>query len=210
MHFLQRSTRLMLCLIAIVLVCMTAIVPGRALAASQDGTQDPTNMTLGPVAPPTIPSQPLHLPINPPSSSNIVRQGNVRNHTVHASTSTCPAPTIDMKVLVISADGTEADLPAIQQALNDVGTPYTTYIASQTPNGLTPDKLSSGCHAYYQGVILTNGDLAYYNGSSWVSALSQQEWTNLWTFESTLGIRELSWYTYPTADFGYQAPTSGF
>ena len=123
---------------------------------------------------------------------------------------TCSAPTIDAKVLVIAADGKEADLPAIQQALDDLGTPYTVYTAASTPNGLTPDKLSSGCHGYYQGVILTDGDLSYNNGTSWVSALSSQEWTNLWTYESTMKVREISWYTYPTADYGYQASTAAF
>lgn len=96
-----------------------------------------------------------------------------------AAATTCSAPTIDAKVLVIAADGKEADLPAIQQALDNLGTPYTVYTAASTPNGLTPDKLSSGCHGYYQGVILTDGNLSYNNGTAWVSALSSQEWTNL-------------------------------
>ena len=109
-------------------------------------------------------------------------------------------------MLIIASDGQEVELQAIKQALDYLGTPYTIYVASQTPNGLTPDKLSNGCHGFYQGVILTNGTLSYYNGTNWVSALSQQEWTNLWNYEATMGVREISWYTYPTADFGYQPP----
>src|SRR5207244_7827891 len=116
----------------------------------------------------------------------------------------CPSPTIDLRVLVIASDGNEADLPAIKQALDYLGTPYTVYVASQTPSGLTPDMLSNGCHGYFEGVILTNGSLSYYNGIAWVGALSQQEWTDLWNYEATMGVRELSWYTYPTPDFGYQ------
>ena len=185
----------------------------------------------------TIPtSQPLHQPINlPPFSSFIppikplgrlitstIGTGLVSTGTVKrpqglatflpaaSDATTCSAPTIDMKVLVIASDGKEVNLPAIQQALDDLGTPYTVYIAANTPNGLTPDKLSSGCHGYYQGVILTNGTLSYSNGTSWVSALSTQEWTNLWTYESTMSIHEISWYTYSTADFGFQAPTGAF
>jgi hypothetical protein len=124
--------------------------------------------------------------------------------------STCSSPTIDLKVLILASDGTEVDLPAIKQALDYLGTPYTVYIASKTPNGLTSDKLSNGCHGYYQGIILTNGQLVYYNGTNYVSALSQQEWTNLWSYEADLGVRELSWYTYPSSDFGYQSPTASF
>jgi hypothetical protein len=125
-----------------------------------------------------------------------------------ASATSSTSTALDLRVLVIATDGTESDLPAIQQTLDYLGTPYTVYLAARTPNGLTPDKLSSGTHGYYQGIILTNGDLAYYNGTAWVSALSQQEWANLWTYEATMGVRELSWYTYPTADFGYQAPNN--
>jgi hypothetical protein len=56
--------------------------------------------------------------------------------------------------------------------------------------------------------VLTDGVLSYFNGSSYVSALSQQEWINLWTYQAMMGVRLVSWYTYPTADYGYQ-PVSG-
>jgi hypothetical protein len=167
-----------------------------------------------------IQSKPLGQPTNPPKQpetrpfkkamlGNDVKTANsyVTDFAVQAATA-CSSPTVDLKMLVLASDGTESDLPAIQQALDYLGTPYTVYIASQHPNGLTADTLSNGCHGYYQGVILTNGLLVYNNGSSYVSALSQQEWTNLWSYEANLGIRELSWYTYPTSDFGYQAPSS--
>ena len=155
-----------------------------------------------------IKSHPLHQPINAPKLGAFARSSTpiVELAAVPAVTGPCPSPTIDLKVLVIASDGQEVDLPAIKQALEYLGTPYTVYVASQTPNGLTPDKLSNGCHGFYQGIILTTGTLSYFNGTDWVSALSQQEWTNLWNYEATMGVRELSWYTYPTADFGYQSP----
>jgi hypothetical protein len=120
--------------------------------------------------------------------------------------STPSVQTIDMKVLVIAADGNEAGLPAIKEALEYLGTPYTVYVATRTPYGLKPGKLSSGSHGYYQGVILTTGDLSYRNGDGYSSALSQQEWADLRSYESHFGVREVSWYTYPSADYGYQAP----
>jgi hypothetical protein len=140
-----------------------------------------------------------------------------------ATTTTAPvcqtpavAQTINLKVLVIAADGSEADLPAITQTLTFLGTPYDVYVATQhsgsqpgVSSGLTPNLLSSGTTGFYQGVILTTGSLAYYNGSGYVSGLSTQEWQNLWTYESTFCIREVSWYTYPTADYGFQSPSAG-
>src|SRR5262249_15528672 len=151
-----------------------------------------------------IQSKPLGQPVNPPKSPETRPvQAAVVAHatmsplaeTVNLASTVCASPTVDLKILVLASDGTEADLPAIQQELDYLGTPYTLYIATQHPNGLTPDQLSNGCHGYYEGVILTNGQLVYYNGTSYVSALSQQEWTNLWSYEASLGIRELSWYT---------------
>jgi hypothetical protein len=154
----------------------------------------------------------------PPSNTGKGTVGdNSSNNKTSTTTSTAAsAPTItctttrniDLKVLVIATDGNEPTLPAILQALDYLGTPYTVYRAVATPNGLTADKLASGCHGYYQGVILTNGYLAYNNGTSWLSALSQQEWTTLWSYETVMGVRQLTWYTQPSADFGYQAVES--
>ncbi|HZO71723.1 MAG TPA: hypothetical protein VFB60_05930 [Ktedonobacteraceae bacterium] len=148
-------------------------------------------------------SKPLHPVINPPKPVTILPHSAIKA----ALPAGCTAINIDLKVLIIATDGTEADLPAITQTLDYLGTPYTLYLAAKTPNGLTPDKLSNGCHGFYQGVILTIGDLGYFNGTAWISALSQQEWTNLWTYQATMGVRLLSWYTYPNANYGYQPPS---
>jgi hypothetical protein len=109
----------------------------------------------------------------------------------------------DARILVISADGNEVVLPAIKEALDYLGTPYTLWIASQHPGELTPDKLYSGAHASYQAVLLTTGNLAYNNGGNWTSALTPAEWSALWDFETTFGVRQVTWYTYPNADFGF-------
>ncbi len=130
-------------------------------------------------------------------------------HDLKSDRSTRRIPlVIDMNILVISANVEEVALPAIKQALDYLGTPYTIYIASEMPEGLTPEKLRTGYHGHYQGIILTNGQLAYHNGSEYVSALTPREWKTLRAYEAQLGVRELSWYTYPNADYGYQEPTA--
>ncbi len=117
----------------------------------------------------------------------------------------CQKPTLDLKILVLASDGNEVDLPAIEQSLNFLGTPYTVYVSAQSPGGLTESMLDDGgCTAYYNGVILTNGQLTYYNGSAWVSGLSQTEWNTLLTFEAKFGVRSISWYTFPNNQFGFQ------
>src|ERR1700680_1667696 len=61
----------------------------------------------------------------------------------------------ELRLLVISADGSEVALSAIRSTLNFLGTPYTLYVATQNPNGLTANRLEQGCRALYNGVILT-------------------------------------------------------
>jgi hypothetical protein len=205
--------------IAMTLIVLAALLgpslfAGAAAAQSlKKGKHWPSTLNKGPITLALKNSHPLHLPVHQPRAVTFLKGGTTRQSALSPSPTgaspvtlaACAQPMIDLKVLVIAADGNEADLPAITQALDYLGTPYTVYVAKNTPNGLTPDKLASGCHGYYQGVILTDGELSYYNGSAYISALSQQEWTNLWSYQAAMGVRLLSWYTYPTANYGYQA-----
>ncbi|HLL52453.1 MAG TPA: hypothetical protein VK447_02845 [Myxococcaceae bacterium] len=114
-------------------------------------------------------------------------------------------PSVQAKLLVISADGTEVVLPVIRQVLEYMGTPYTVYVASRSPGGLTHAMLSEGNTGRYQGVILTTGNLAYFNGNSWTSALSPEEWTTLAEYQARNRVRQVTWYTFPTGTYGFQS-----
>jgi hypothetical protein len=217
--FLSSSGVILMVLIMLTTLFTPALLTRAAQVTAGKGPRGTQHIKKGPATLVVKNSRPLHRPVNPPRSVTFVKKSGAKQQSPAASTpkpgalrinlsSSCPTPTIDLKILVIAADGNEADLPAIEQALDYLGTPYSVYIAAQTPNGLTPDKLANGCHGYYQGIILTDGELSYYNGSSYVSALSQQEWTNLWSYQATIGVRMVSWYTYPTTDYGYQALSS--
>jgi hypothetical protein len=112
--------------------------------------------------------------------------------------------TLDAKILVLSADGNEPSLGAIRQTLDYLGTPYTTWIAAQRPGELRPEQLSSGTRGFYQGVILASGELGYSpDGVSYVGALTGPEWAALQSYERTFGVREVSWYTFPSAAAGF-------
>lgn len=103
----------------------------------------------------------------------------------------CDEPTIDMKLLVITNGKTEADFPAIKQILDYVGTPYD--VLDMTTSGITTSMLSDGvCHGYYQGVIFANGGSMY----------SLTGMNLLTSYEITFKVRQLNWFTFPTADFG--------
>lgn len=104
--------------------------------------------------------------------------------------------TIDMKLLVISADGTEPVFAGIKSVLDQIGVPYDTLIASQTP--LTPAMLSNGSGAgKYQGILLATGNLGYASNGGFQSALTQAQWEMLWAYEADFRVRQVTLYTYP-------------
>ena len=115
-----------------------------------------------------------------------------------------PGQTYDAKLLVLSASGQEADLAAIRQALDYLGTPYKLWVASQNPGGLTASALASGMHGNYQGVIVTAANLPT-GVSGQPSGLTTAEWTALYQYEATFGIRQVNWYSYPTPELGFAA-----
>jgi hypothetical protein len=188
-------------------------------------------LRLAPPAPPVIPSYPLgpvELPVLAIPALVAARPSMALDTSGFRSLSmgppsgataavTAPPPppgctewTVQMQVLVISTDGKEADLPAIQQALGYHTIPYTTWTATQKPGQLTPSVLSSGCAGNFQGVILTSGALSYSpdGGATWQSALSAAEWQALRTYEANFHVREISWYVFPGADQGLNPPSS--
>lgn len=103
----------------------------------------------------------------------------------------------DLRVLVVSADGTEADLPAIVQALNYLGTPFDVFTASQHPEGIQPTMLNEDCHAFYEGVILTTN-----------TAVAANDLQTLATYEAGYHVRQVTWYTWPTPNDGFNWATS--
>jgi hypothetical protein len=102
-----------------------------------------------------------------------------------------------MKVLLIAADGKETDFPALKAFLDQIGIPFDTLIGTQQQ--LTWDMLSDGAsHGYYQGIILTTGNLGYdAGGGNWQSVFDGNEWFALWDYEAKFGVRQLTSYTVP-------------
>ncbi|MEO5659262.1 MAG: hypothetical protein ABIQ90_05615 [Polaromonas sp.] len=107
---------------------------------------------------------------------------------------------IDMKLLVISADGNEPVFAGIKSILNQIGVPYDTLIATQTP--LTAQTLSDGLGAgRYQGILLTTGNLGYdAGGGNYQSAFSAPQWQMLWQYETDFRVRQATLYTYPAGE----------
>ncbi len=171
---------------------LAALRPGHALAQ----TCLPP-LCVGPVDFPHLPSLPLGLTSSPPS--------------IPPPPPGCDQVSLAMKMLILSADGTETVLPAIQSALDHHSVPYETWIASQHPGQLVPAKLFNGCTGSYQGILVTTGALSFSpdGGQTFQSALTTPEWTALRTYEAQFGVREISWYVYPGVDNGLNTTTVG-
>ena len=120
---------------------------------------------------------------------------------------------VRMRILLVSADGNETDLPALQAFLSQVGVPYTTMIATETD--LTPEMLSNGETGNYQGVILTTGNLTHNAAApgepeNWVSAFTTEEWQTLWNYEAEFKVRQVTSFTFPYGapdDYGLNLQT---
>jgi Concanavalin A-like lectin/glucanases superfamily len=115
-----------------------------------------------------------------------------------------PVCGLDLRMLVMSADGGEADLPAIQTALDYLGAPYDTYVATDHPGGLGPSVLANGCHGNYQGILLATDNLVHQQSDlSFAAMLTPDDAQTLATYEATFGVRQVTWYTFPTPDLGF-------
>lgn len=178
--------------------CVSADQPALTGPAVQD-----THLDRGPVAPARVRSRPLGPVADAPSPRTAATAAAASPWAATSrAAAAATAPAVEARVLVLSADGGEADLPAIRQALDYLGTPYTVRIAT-TAGALTPDQLAVDGRGRYQGVILTTAALAFYDGAGWRSALAPDEWQTLWTYEAAYGVRQVTWYTYPTPDYGF-------
>jgi peptidoglycan/xylan/chitin deacetylase (PgdA/CDA1 family) len=168
--------------------------------------QDQHTVKLAPVEPPRQPTQPKQFPSNIPelpqqplnpiadssllNSQFLAEQEIVENHLMDSR---------DMKLLVISATAYDQDFPAITAFLDQIGVPYDTLIAVDTQ--LVPSMLWDGVgHGYYQGIILTSGDLGYVVGDDYMTAFDLTEWETLWEYEAIFGVRQVTSYTAP---YGY-------
>src|SRR5215472_4158102 len=148
---MTRFTIYIVCLLAL-LICLPAspqqlpIIPG-----------SPTPQAIGTGTPPlpinpgsVIPSNPLPPIITPDTAALGLLSG-----VIHAV-----ATPVDMKLLILATDGTEPGLAALQFFLDYLGTPYQVMLLANS-QPLPP--LDNGIKGFYQGIILTIGNLAVCN-----------------------------------------------
>jgi hypothetical protein len=180
------------------LLALAVLGAGAVPAAAAKGHDE--KVTRAPIKPAPEPGQPLGPPMSAAQAAPPA--------TATAAPSCLAANTLDLKVLVLSGNGKESDLPAIRRALDGLGTPYTVWVATERPGQLTSAQLASGCHGFYQAVLLTNASLGYSNNGTWVrSGMTAAEWQALYAYEASFGVRQVNWYTSPSPDTGFNWPS---
>jgi MYXO-CTERM domain-containing protein len=109
-----------------------------------------------------------------------------------------PDTSVDARLLVITAEGSDPGYNAIVESLRFLGTPFDIFNAAVEPD-LTADRLATGNHGHYYGVILDRGNLSTAAGPS---AFSTAEWMVLTSYEAQFQIRRVALYAYPEATYG--------
>jgi len=113
--------------------------------------------------------------------------------------------TVDARVLVITADGTDAAFDAITQTLRYLGTPFDVLNAT-TDGALNLDDLVVADRGRYYAIVLDVGDLAV--GAQ--SAFTDSEWMTLASYEARFGVRRAILYAFPTEAYGLTSTGGGF
>jgi len=110
---------------------------------------------------------------------------------------------VQLRFLLIGLNAGDFGLDTWKAVLDRVGAPYDVFLAQDSP--LEPSNLvDADGSGKYSAILLTNSSLLYQDGTgAYVSALSavasngQNGWNNLWTYERSYRVRQVSLYTAP-------------
>ncbi|MBA2517720.1 MAG: hypothetical protein H0V22_10485 [Solirubrobacterales bacterium] len=117
---------------------------------------------------------------------------------------------VDMRVLLLSADGGEPDYQSWKAELRREGVPFDTIVGTSASDpDITASTLADGDHAKYEGVIVASADgtlsggrpISFASGSG-VAAFSEDEWATLKNFERKFAVRHLIANAYPGPTVG--------
>ena len=99
------------------------------------------------------------------------------------------ATSAQLPLLILTANETDPAAEAVQKLLAQREVPFK--LLNVRSLELTQALLQTATAPLYSGVILTEGNLAYEENGSFLSAFSEAEWAILYAFEQQFQIREL-------------------
>ncbi|KAL4810197.1 hypothetical protein BDV18DRAFT_54425 [Aspergillus unguis] len=119
-------------------------------------------------------------------------------------TATATSGTLAANILVIARDDTQASVAS--SGLNGYGIPYTTLLVPQ--GGVELPALNSSSGGNFGGIVIA-GEVSYDNGGSWGSALTTDQWNQLYAYQLEYGVRMVQYDVFPGPDFGASAVGDG-
>ncbi|KAH7150557.1 hypothetical protein B0J13DRAFT_440146, partial [Dactylonectria estremocensis] len=114
--------------------------------------------------------------------------------------------TVDATILIIAADADTAASGSL--GLLSYGIPYETYIMSGQGVSALPKLNSSSTQGNYGGIIVMSS-VAYESISGWSSALTDDEWNQLFAYQSDFNVRMVRINEYPGVKFGTTTVNGG-
>ena len=106
----------------------------------------------------------------------------------------------EMKLLVLTANGTEPSFAAIRSILDQIGVPYDPVVLTETAGKLP--RLERFLKGNYQGIILATGNLVTCTTTPCSIALPEAGWKQLDEYAVQYGVRTLAYYTFPDPRYG--------
>jgi hypothetical protein len=118
-------------------------------------------------------------------------------------TSVNSAITVSSKILVLARDAASAY--SGYSGLNAYGIPYQIVLVPQ--EGITLPTLNSSSTVGNYGGIIVLSEVSYGYSTGWGSALTAAQWTQIYNYQTSFGVRLARLDVYPDADFGMSHPT---
>jgi hypothetical protein len=106
--------------------------------------------------------------------------------------------TVSNTILVFARDA--ASGYSATSGLNAYGIPYQLVLVPQA--GISLPTLSSSSTAGNYGGIIVLSEVAYSYSTGWASAITTAQWTQLYDYQTSFGVRMVRLDVFPTADFG--------
>jgi hypothetical protein len=104
-----------------------------------------------------------------------------------------------MKLLLLAGNGTEPGFYALEMFLIQIGIPFDVLLTKDQPS--VPPLSDGGINGYYQGIILSTGNLAVCDPTCH-SGLAADQWQKLDDYAAAFGVRTLVYYGWPDAKYG--------
>ncbi|RAL02971.1 putative extracellular serine-rich protein [Aspergillus ibericus CBS 121593] len=116
------------------------------------------------------------------------------------------AGSIAANILVIARDSASASVAS--SGLNAYGIPFTTLVVPQT--GASLPALNSSEGGNFGGIVVASEvSYNYGNATGYQSALTTDQWNQLWAYQLAYGVRMVQYDVYPGPNYGANATDDG-